>query len=436
MTQAGNPSKFQALTWELSRVQDELAQAQAVIQEAAQLTDGAVVERRQAITLVETLSQLSTTLEELHVAQDEIHAQNEELQSAHGLLAEERRRYRELFDYAPEPYLVTDTYALIHEANQAAAALLNVPAPSLRNKPLALFITPETKQAFYRLLVTARDAPGLKIGEFQLKPRHQPPIDAEFTVVTTRDDAGKPITQRWLIRNITHRKQIEGELAQSRAQLQTFATNVQSAREDERTRVAREIHDELGQTLTGLRLDLGVIKKQMPESMSAVHVKLDQISATVVSTIQTVRRIMTDLRPSVLDEAGLVAALEWQCRDFKARTGIHCRFLTKETQLDLDQESTNAVFRLTQEMLTNAAKHSGASRVTVELKQNKRWVQLEVRDNGRGITEDEIHNPVTAGLLGMRERVRLLNGEIAIHGVPNRGTRIRVKLLRQLKQHE
>jgi signal transduction histidine kinase len=145
---------------------------------------------------------------------------------------------------------------------------------------------------------------------------------------------------------------------------------------------------------------------------------------------------MTDLRPSVLDEAGLIAAMEWQCRDFKARTGIHCRFLSKENELDLDHEATNAIFRLSQEMLTNAAKHSGASRVTIELKQGQRWVQLEVRDNGRGITEEEINNPVTAGLLGMRERVRLLNGEITFQGAHGRGTRIRVKLPRKSRQQE
>jgi signal transduction histidine kinase len=211
---------------------------------------------------------------------------------------------------------------------------------------------------------------------------------------------------------------------------------MQSAREEERARVAREIHDELGQTLTGLRLDIGMAKKLVPEEMKELHEKLEQISLTIVDTIQSVRRIMTDLRPSVLDEAGLIAAMEWQCRDFKARTGIQCRFLSKESELDLDHESINAIFRLSQEMLTNAAKHSSASRVTIELKQGKEWVQLEVRDNGRGITEEEINNPFTAGLLGMRERVRLLNGQIDIQGVPMRGTRVRVRLPRKTRQQE
>jgi PAS domain S-box-containing protein len=376
------------------------------------------------------LDQLSVTLEQLQVAQEEIRHQNEELQTTYALLEDERQRYRELFDFAPEAYLLTNISGIVQEANHATTELLNTPAHLIIGRPLAVFV-PQSTQAFYRLMVTARDTRTRKVDELPLKPRNRDAIVAEFTVLTTRDSNGMPTGQRWLIRDVTRRKEIETELEQSRQQLQAFASNIQTAREEERTRVAREIHDELGQTLTGLRLDIGMVKKQVPAEMTELHGKLDQISDTVVGGIQTVRRIMTNLRPSVLDEAGLVAAMEWQCRDFKARTGIHCRFLCKETEFDLDDESTNAIFRLSQEMLTNAAKHSGAARVTIELKQNKQWVQLEVRDNGRGITDAEINNPVTAGLLGMRERVRLLNGEITFHGVQGRGTRIRVKLPRQ-----
>jgi PAS domain S-box-containing protein len=437
MTQADNPKHLNELSAELNRAQSDLANAQNAIHEKADSSRHTDAEPADGTTrLMDMLDQLSVTLEQLQVAQKEIRHQNEELQTTYALLEDERQRYRELFDFAPEAYLLTDIYGVIHEANHTAADLLKVPVKSLLGKPLAVYVSAEDKQPFYRLLVTARDTTTRKIGEFTLRPRHHEPVQAEFTVLTTRDHRGMPITQRWLIRDITHRKQVESDLEQSRHQLETFATNVETAGEEERARVAREIHDELGQTLTGLRLDIGMAKKQVPEDMTELHGKLDDISSTVVSTIQTVRRIMTDLRPSVLDEAGLIAAMEWQCRDFKARTGIHCRFLSKENELDLDHEATNAIFRLSQEMLTNAAKHSGASRVTIELKQGQRWVQLEVRDNGRGITEEEINNPVTAGLLGMRERVRLLNGEITFQGAHGRGTRIRVKLPRKSRQQE
>lgn len=437
MTQTAKTMPVDHLAAQLARVQKELLQAREVAEKTQADAPAHVVDHLlDETTLVETLSQLSIALEELQVAQEEIQQQNEEMQVILTTIKEERLRYQALFDFAPEAYLVTDINGIIQEANHATAELLDMPAQHLTGKPLAVFVARESKQAFYRLMVTARDIKTRKMDEFLLKPLHHQEIVAEFTVLTTRNEDNLPTSQRWLIRDISHRKQIEGELEQSRTQLQTFASNIQSAREDERARVAREIHDELGQTLTALRLDVGMLKKQVPDAMGEVHRRLDLISGTVISTIQTVRRIMTDLRPSVLDEAGLIAAMEWQCRDFRARTGIHCRFLTKETQLDLDEESTNAIFRLTQEMLTNAAKHSEASRVTVELKQGAKWVQLEVRDNGRGITEVEINNPVTAGLLGMRERVRLLNGEITFQGVPNRGTRIRVRLLRESVRRE
>jgi PAS domain S-box-containing protein len=435
MSQTDKLVQLNHLTSQLNRVQRELMQVQEFADGVHMPSeDHASASDDPRMTLTETLSQLSTALEELQVAEEEIHHQNEELQAVLASVKQERMRYQELFDFAPEPYLLTDINGVIQEANHATTDLLKVPAHLLAGKPLAVFVTPESKQAFYRLMVTARDTHTRKVDEFMLKPRHSAPIPAEFTVLTTRDAKGLPSGQRWLIRDVSRRKEIEGELEQSRQQLQTFASNIQTAREDERARVAREIHDELGQTLTGLRLDIGMAKKQVPEEMTALHSKLEDISDTVVSTIQTVRRIMTDLRPSVLDEAGLIAAVEWQCRDFKARTGIHCRFLTKESELDLSDESTNAIFRLTQEMLTNAARHSGATRVTVELKQASQWVQLEVRDNGRGITDGEINNPVTAGLLGMRERVRLLNGEITFQGTQGRGTRIRVRLPRHSTQ--
>lgn len=431
MNEAGKLIKLDQLSRDLDSMQAALDDGDKRSQEAGNPSYAGEDGQHERADLLETVHHLATTVEELRVAEDEIRQQNEELQAAHQVIVAERLRYRELFDFAPEAYLLTDIYGLIHEANLAASELLNVPANALAGKPLAVFITSESKQAFYHLLVTARDVNTSKVGEFKLRPRHRQAIDAEFTVLTTRDAHGMPLMQRWLIRDITHRKQIEAELLQSRQQTQAFASNIQTAREDERTRVAREIHDELGQTLTGLRLDIGMAKKQVPEDMTELHAKLEQISATVVETIETVRRIMTDLRPSVLDEAGLVAAMEWQCRDFKTRTGIHCRLLTKVDEIGLDRESTSALFRLTQEMLTNAARHSNATRVTIELKQSKQWVQLEVRDNGRGITEEEINNPYTAGLLGMRERVRLLNGEITFQGMQGRGTHIRVKLPRQ-----
>jgi PAS domain S-box-containing protein len=228
--------------------------------------------------------------------------------------------------------------------------------------------------------------------------------------------------------DITQRQQAEAALRTSREQLRALAAHLESVREEERTRIAREIHDELGQILTGLRFDLTRLATHLPAEQAAVRDDTRAMLALVDSSIKEVRRIATDLRPKVLDDLGLVAALEWQAQEFQGRTGIPCRFLVDEAEPSPDPKVDTAVFRICQETLTNVARHAGASQVTIRLKEAAGALVLTVADNGRGITDLGLTNRTSLGLLGIRERARLLGGTVSIDGQPGGGTTVSVHI--------
>lgn len=218
------------------------------------------------------------------------------------------------------------------------------------------------------------------------------------------------------------------ELRSSREQLRALSAHIQSAREQERMRIAREIHDELGQMLTALKMDVAWMRKNLDQSHPALQNKLDAMAQLIDGSVQTTRRISADLRPSILDDLGLVAAIEWQLQEFQARSGVRCHFAPTLEAIDLSPECATAVFRIFQETLTNVARHARATRVEVTLESAAGDLLLQVSDNGRGITETELLDPESFGLIGMRERVHLLAGEIQIGGTPAKGTIVTVRI--------
>jgi signal transduction histidine kinase len=228
------------------------------------------------------------------------------------------------------------------------------------------------------------------------------------------------------------KRNAERQLLTSNEQLRALSAHLQFIREEERALIAREIHDELGQTLTGIRMDVAWLqamaaKRGVPEDQPLVD-QLGSISRTVESSIRTVRRIATSLRPKVLDDLGLIAALEWQMDELQRRTGLRCRFRSNVREIALDQERATACFRIVQESLTNVVRHSQATVVTVRLRLLGATLTLEVSDNGRGITEAELANVKSLGILGMKERAFLLGGSVSVARGDHGGTTVRVDL--------
>lgn len=251
------------------------------------------------------------------------------------------------------------------------------------------------------------------------------PIQLRTSLV--RDGSGKPIATVGVARDITERKLAEEEIFSSRERLRELAAHLQTIREEEDTRIAREIHDELGQTLTGLKIDLKWLGKRISKKQQAAHDKLISMSNLIDTAIQTVRKVSTELRPGVL-ELGLTAAVDWQTREFQGRTGIQSTVSVdvQEDQLD-EQQSTN-IFRIFQEILTNIIRHAHATKVSILLRMENSSFILEVGDNGIGINEEEIRHTKSLGILGMRERALLLGGNLNIRGVAGKGTTVTVKI--------
>ncbi|MEP7199964.1 MAG: GAF domain-containing sensor histidine kinase, partial [Chloroflexota bacterium] len=229
------------------------------------------------------------------------------------------------------------------------------------------------------------------------------------------------------------RLQAEGALKDSYAQLRALAAELQSVREAERTRIARELHDELGQALTALKFDLAWLTNQLVKKDVTLGQRARDVTAQMDTLIKTVRRIATELRPGMLDDLGLAASIEWQAREFQKHTGIPCEVHVPPHDLALAGEQATALFRIFQETLTNVARHAEAQHVVVKLESRDGSLLLQIHDDGRGVRADEIVGTRSLGLLGMRERAELLGGEFNIRGAPGAGTTVTVTL--PLKRH-
>jgi len=230
-----------------------------------------------------------------------------------------------------------------------------------------------------------------------------------------------------LQREIIERRRAEDEVTTSRERLRNLSAHLQTVREEERKGIAREIHDELGQTLTTLKLNLALLKEDAGFSNPQTGGKISSMVDLIDATIKSVKRMITALRPRLLDDLGLTAAIEWQSGEFQQRTGITCNVSIYPENMKVDPERSTAVFRILQETLTNVARHSNATTVDVSLTQNDGELELLVSDNGKGITNDQMNDPKSFGLIGIRERAYYWGGSVEIRGSQSHGTVVAVR---------
>ncbi len=217
---------------------------------------------------------------------------------------------------------------------------------------------------------------------------------------------------------------VKKKIEENSEQFRNLSAHLQEAREEERKMIAREIHDELGQALTTMQLQLTLLREEVLSDAIAATNRIDVIKKQIGDTIQSVKRIITKLRPGLLDDLGLSAAIEWQANEFQRHTGIVCELHIYSNEKHINAEISTAIFRIFQEILTNVTRHSNATRVSINLKQAEDSIELQVDDNGRGITEEELNDPKSFGIIGMKERAQYWNGSIDIIGKPRNGTTI------------
>jgi len=244
-------------------------------------------------------------------------------------------------------------------------------------------------------------------------------IEGDYTVI--HDEKGRIAGHFGIQHDITDRYQVNEEIKASRQQLRALASRLEQAREDERTQIAREIHDELGQALTGLKLDISWMRSRLPKQ-GALGEQCESIIQRIDKTIESVRRIATDLRPSILDQLGLEAAVEWQSQQFISRTGIVVSVRSSVDKERISDVLASSAFRILQESLTNIARHSQATAVDVSLVQTGSLLLLEIEDNGIGVPPGVLEKTSSLGLIGMRERAIACGGKLTIASGPGTGT--------------
>ena len=332
--------------------------------------------------------------------------------------------YRLLMDEMEQGACMLMPAGRVVYCNRQLAQLLQISPAQVANALFQTYVPPAEREPFASLLSQA--VHGAAKGEISL-------IAADGTVIPARltcsrvTPAESPILAV-LVSDLTEQKQLQARVTEATQHLRRLTARLQVVQEEERTRIAREIHDQLGGALTGLKMDLTYLAKQAGEGAVDWPSRLKTIAASIDTLINMIRRIATDLRPALLDDFGLLEALQWQLADFQTRSGLECDFICPEGDVPLNPEKSIAVFRVFQEALTNVVRHAQASRVEVRVERQTDSLLLQIHDDGRGLDPEHLANQQSLGLLGMRERIQLLSGGFDISSAPGQGTTIRVTI--------
>ena len=342
-------------------------------------------------------------------------------------------RYQRLVELVPDAIWIERENAIVF-ANRACLQLLGAEtaAQVIGRSPLD-FIHPE----FHALAAQRREQLGVGSETNALIEKSIVRIDGGTTDVEMAEsrfhDQGT-VAILAVLRDVTERKRADRELRESGERLRHLSASLQAVREEEKTRIARELHDELGQALTGLKMDLAHMVDMLGPDQAEVVNRAAAMRTLIEGTVASVRRLATELRPLMLDDLGLVSTIEWLVNDFSRRMGIAVDLALPGDDFEVDAERSTALFRVLQESLTNVARHSHATHVRVELTGTDNAVRLQVQDNGKGIdpAADEGHQ--TFGLLGMRERAGMLGGELTVRSSPGAGTTVVMIVPRSARQ--
>lgn len=345
-------------------------------------------------------------------------------------LRESEERFRSIFEAGPMGMAVVSLDARFIQVNGAFCEVLGYTEREFLSLTFLEITHPEDINA------NIRQAERLfkgEINKYHLEKRfitkNGETVWANLTATLIRDREGRPMYGLGMIEDISERKRVEERLKSSNEELRALSARLQLVREEESLRIAREIHDELGGALTGLKMDLSWLDKRLSEPAKAMkQQKMRAMLELIDETIQKVRNIATELRPAILDDLGLAAAIEWQTREFQNRTEIECRIISLHEDIRISSEKATAVFRIFQELLTNVARHAEATLVEIRMEKQNGEVILEVSDNGRGIKESEVTNTKSLGLLGMRERALVFGGQVHIARAEGKGTRVTISI--------
>lgn len=339
-------------------------------------------------------------------------------------LQESEEKYRTMVEYSNDLIWTLDKEGNFTFINKKAEEVSGYKMTELKGKSFVPLIVPEDLP---RVMKIFSETMGGKTQQYEVDFYKKNKSICSLSVNTTPVvESGNVIATVSFGHDITERKQIIKNLERSQEEMRNLTTYLQNVREKERMHIAREIHDELGQALTAIKIDASWLSKKSKDKV--ILDKTESMIQLIDQTIASVQKISSELRPGILDDLGLISAIEWQAGEFSKRTGIKCVSDIKEADISLDQTRSTAIFRIFQESLTNIARHSKATKVNIMLKQKDDRLVLKISDNGRGISREKINSPKSYGILGMRERVIYCGGEITINRNKGKGTTVTLSI--------
>lgn len=354
-------------------------------------------------------------------------------------LKDAEEKYFRLSENAPDMIFSQDLKTRVYNyVNISTLKLTGYTPKEFYEKPglLESIVDPEWKEQYLFTLKLIEDANTPIPFEYMIIHKNGKKIWINQRSVVLKNQNNEAVSIEAILTDITERKNYEQKLEETTQKLRALSNYQQKVREEERLYISREIHDQLGQDLTVLKMDLTMLGKnaakhedvKSAKKLDEITKELKRITLYIDDIINKVRKIATELRPDILDKLGLTEAIEWHSGEFEKRMGIKCSTKLCEDEIILNPERSISVFRIFQETLTNTARHSGATEVFIELSVVNGWMILTIRDNGRGITPAEIEKGTSLGILGMKERVLILGGIWVIKGEENRGTMVQIKV--------
>jgi len=355
----------------------------------------------------------------------------DELWKGRDLARESQMRLQGIVDSAMDAIISIDSEQHVTLFNHAAERIFGYEAREVLGRPLQVLIPARFHrdhhhhvESFGRTGVSSRPMMAQRVVTALRKSGEEFPIDASIS----QNEIGRNRFYTVILRDVSVRERTRRELAQAREDLRELAVASRTAREQENSRISRELHDELGQNLTSLKMDLAWLEANCPPGRDGFLKTLAAMRSVLDSTVAATRRISADLRPLMLDDLGLLAALEWLAEETSRRHGFAVDLAVDEASEHLAEPLASQVYRIVQEGLTNAGRHAAAQHVRVVLRTIGREVHLDVQDDGRGVAPGDLQKKGSLGLVGIRERVYILAGSVEIRGESGHGTAIQVRL--------
>lgn len=344
------------------------------------------------------------------------------------------KRLQLQFDTMPIGLIVVDKDSKIVEWNPSAEKIYGYTKDEAAGKKMIGFIIDRSEKKFFESFtrqILNSDGTESSIQNNITKDNRRILIEGYFTAL--RDDKDEYLGYMAMVRDITEFKKAEEELWKSREDFRALAGYLQKSSEEERLMIAREIHDEVGQVLTSLKMNLSLLNREVEATKENINAKsvseeLKSMSGIIDRSVVKIRKLITQLRPEILDKLGLVPAIEWQINEFEENSGPKCTFATNFEEEEIDKEISLVIFRVFQEALTNILRHAKADEVNVELLNSQKAISLIVVDNGVGIKPRSTEEPKSFGLLGMQERAFLVGGKVNIESEEGRGTKITLEI--------